>query len=106
MKPFFDKHIFVCENVRPEGARVSCGKSDSKKIRELLKQKIAEAKIDKKIRVNMSGCLDQCELGPVQVSYPEGVWFSLKTPEDVENFVEHYIKQDSIEKIQGLLIEK
>ena len=43
MSQFYEKHIFVCENIREgENARVSCGKHNSKKIREYLKQKIKE----------------------------------------------------------------
>jgi len=103
MSQFYEKHIFVCENVRDgENARVSCGKHNSKKIREYLKQKIKEKVSDKKIRVNMSGCLDRCELGPVLVSYPEGHWFALKTESDVDIFVSKYILQNELSSLQNL----
>ena len=86
MSQFYEKHIFVCENVRDgENARVSCGKHNAKKI-----------------RVNMSGCLDRCELGPVLVSYPEGHWFTLKTESDVDIFVSKYILQNELSSLQNL----
>ena len=70
MSQFYEKHIFVCENVRNgENVRVSCGKHDSKKIREYLKQKIKEIAPERKIRVNMSGCLDRCEVPKLSRSY-------------------------------------
>ncbi|MBP9887459.1 MAG: (2Fe-2S) ferredoxin domain-containing protein [Leptospiraceae bacterium] len=103
MSQFYEKHIFVCENVRDgENARVSCGKHNAKKIREYLKQKIKEYAPEKKIRVNMSGCLDRCELGPVLVSYPEGHWFTLKTESDVDIFVSKYILQNELSSLQNL----
>ena len=37
---------------------------------------------DARVRVNTSGCLDRCELGPTVVIYPEGVWYSVHTRED------------------------
>ncbi|MCX7999779.1 MAG: (2Fe-2S) ferredoxin domain-containing protein, partial [Leptospiraceae bacterium] len=96
---YYDYHIFVCENVREEGKRVSCGGQNSKEIREKLKLLIKELAPNKKIRVNMSGCLDRCEEGPVQVCYPKEIWLSLKSEEDIRLFVENYIlnqNEDSI----------
>lgn len=106
MSQFYEKHIFVCENIREgENARVSCGKHNSKKIREYLKQKIKEVAPNRKIRVNMSGCLDRCEQGPVQISYPEGEWFSLKTEKDVDLFIKSYIQDNSLLLIESLRVK-
>jgi (2Fe-2S) ferredoxin len=101
---YYEKHIFVCENIREPGKRVSCGLQDSKKIKDYLKLYIKEIAPEKNIRVNMSGCLDRCEEGPVQVSYPEGEWFCLKSESDVRIFTEHYIQKNDLEKIQDLRI--
>ncbi|NBU98756.1 MAG: (2Fe-2S) ferredoxin domain-containing protein, partial [Spirochaetia bacterium] len=90
MQSYYEKHIFVCENIREEGKRVSCGRAGSKKLKDYLKLKTKELCPDKNIRINMSGCLDRCEEGPVMVSYPEGVWFSLKTESDIDLFVKEY----------------
>lgn len=106
MSQFYEKHIFVCENVRNgENVRVSCGKHDSKKIREYLKQKIKEIAPERKIRVNMSGCLDRCEAGPILVCYPEGNWFKLKTESDVDNFVQNYIRQNNVSSLEDLIVK-
>ena len=90
-KMYYDKHIFVCENVREEGKRISCGRIKMKEIRELLKRRIKEVFPDRKIRVNMSGCLDRCEEGPAAVVYPEGLWLRLKNENDVQEFVKKYL---------------
>lgn len=101
---YYDYHIFVCENVREEGKRVSCGRQGSKEIREKLKLIIKELVPNKKIRINMSGCLDRCEEGPVQVCYPQEIWLRLKTEEDIRKFVENYILNQNQDEIQNIKI--
>ncbi|MDF3818533.1 (2Fe-2S) ferredoxin domain-containing protein [Leptospira sp. 96542] len=101
---FYQKHIFVCENKRPPGERVSCGNQGSEELLKLLKQKAAKAGIKEKIRVQRAGCLDRCELGPVQVAYPEGIWFRMKTEEDVNSILEYYLKSNEREKIEHLIV--
>lgn len=89
---FYEKHVFVCENKRDVSApRPSCGTKDSAKLRALLKDLAKEKCPGRRIRINSSGCLDRCELGPVVVSYPEGKWFKLSTEEDVRLFVQGYL---------------
>jgi (2Fe-2S) ferredoxin len=103
MANYYEKHIFVCENKREIGKRVSCGHSNSTELRNYLKEQIALHISPKKIRVNMSGCLDRCEQGPIVLSYPEGEWFCLKSKEDADRFIESYIlnKNDvSIEELK------
>ena len=40
------------------------------------------------MRINSSGCLDRCELGPTMVIYPEGVWYHVETREDVDEILQ------------------
>lgn len=44
------------------------------------------------VRVNTAGCLDRCELGPTMVIYPEGVWYSCKTKEDVDTVIKEHLQ--------------
>jgi (2Fe-2S) ferredoxin len=41
--------------------------------------------------VNVSGCLDRCEEGPVAVVYPEGVWYTYVDQEDLDEIVEEHL---------------
>ena len=43
-------------------------------------------------RINASGCLDRCELGPIVVVYPEGIWYTCKSTEDVDRILEDHIR--------------
>ena len=44
------------------------------------------------IRVNTAGCLDRCELGCVMVVYPEGVWYTYATTEDVDEILQTHLR--------------
>jgi len=41
----------------------------------------------KDVRINMAGCLDRCELGPVLVIYPEAVWYHYRTEADLDEIL-------------------
>nr|WP_232218493.1 (2Fe-2S) ferredoxin domain-containing protein [Leptospira wolffii] len=101
---YFDKHVFVCENVRAEGERPSCGPKGSPQILAYMKKRLQELGYKDKIRIQRAGCLDRCELGPVQVCYPAGVWFSLKTKEDAEEFIQKFIIKEEHASIQHLML--
>jgi (2Fe-2S) ferredoxin len=100
--PAFERHVFVCHNVRPEGApRPSCtvdGKSD---LHAALQQLAKEAGLSGKVRINKSGCLDQCEHGPTVVVYPEAVWYGRVQPEDAAEIVqEHLVGGHPLERLR------
>jgi (2Fe-2S) ferredoxin len=46
----------------------------------------------KGVRVNASGCLDRCELGPTMVIYPEGVWYRYDTVDDLREILNTHVK--------------
>ena len=77
----FDRHVFVCENIRDSNhPRKCCSRKSKNDIKTLFKKELNNyAKIN--IRVNSAGCLDFCEQGPTVVIYPEGVWYSIVNPE-------------------------
>lgn len=82
--PFFRAHVFCCTNERPEKhQRGSCARAGSVKLRDYMKARAKELGLEG-VRINSAGCLDRCELGPVMVIYPEGVWYSVRTTEDVD----------------------
>ena len=44
------------------------------------------------VRINQSGCLDRCELGPTIVVYPEGIWYRAETKQDIEDILEGHLR--------------
>ena len=54
----------------------------------------------KKVRINSAGCLDRCELGPTLVIYPEGVWYSCPTREDIDEVLQkHMVEGGRVERL-------
>jgi (2Fe-2S) ferredoxin len=90
---YFRLHVFVCTNRRPDGhKRGSCAAGGSEKLRDYLKSRTKELGLGG-VRINSAGCFDRCELGPVMVIYPEGVWYAFHTAEDVDEILDtHLIK--------------
>jgi len=88
----YNKHIFVCENKRPdEHLRDCCADRESKEIRELFKKRLKEIGINSTVRANAAGCLDACEQGVTVVIYPEQVWYGFVTKDDVEEIIQKHI---------------
>ena len=97
---FYTCHVFCCTNVRPPNhERGSCARKNSVALRDYMKDK-AKAMGLKGVRINASGCLDRCELGPSVVVYPEGVWYSVHTPEDVDEILKvHLIEGGRVQRL-------
>jgi (2Fe-2S) ferredoxin len=97
---YYRTHVFACVNERPEGhPRGSCKRKGAEKLRNYMKARAKELGLDE-MRINQSGCLDRCELGPTMVIYPEGVWYSYHSVEDVEEIIQrHLIKGERVERL-------
>lgn len=97
---YFRLHVFVCTNRRPDGhKRGSCAASGSEKLRDYLKSRAKELGLGG-VRINSAGCLDRCELGPVMVVYPEGVWYAFHTPADIDEILDiHLVKGGRVPRL-------
>ena len=49
-----------------------------------------------KARINMAGCLDRCEEGPVIVVYPEEVWYTYVDQEDVDEIITEHLQNGRV----------
>ncbi|HZF75662.1 MAG TPA: (2Fe-2S) ferredoxin domain-containing protein [Acetobacteraceae bacterium] len=89
--PFFQAHIFVCCNRRPDDhRRGSCAAKGSDELRAYMKVRAKELGLQR-VRVNQAGCLDRCELGPTLVIYPDGVWYSPRTRDDIDAILQSHL---------------
>lgn len=97
----FERHIFVCENVRPDGhPRGCCASKGAAGIRARFKQLIHERGLRGRVRANQAGCLDQCEHGVTVVVYPDAVWYAGVRLEDVDEIVErHLLRGEIVERL-------
>lgn len=98
----FEKHIFVCENKRPNGhPKGCCADKNSLEVRELFKKRLKELGISSSVRANAAGCLDACEHGVTVLVYPEQIWYGGVTIDDVEEILQsHILKNLPVERLK------
>lgn len=90
---YYRHHIFCCGNQRPAGhPRGCCQDKDAETLRNYLKRRAKDAGLHD-IRVNGAGCLDRCELGPVIVIYPQGIWYRPQTEADMDEILSEHLQQ-------------
>jgi len=90
-KPYYTCHVFCCTNERAPGhPRGCCKDKGSIPLRDYLKARAKELGL-KGVRINASGCLDRCELGPTMVIYPEGIWYRYANEADLEEILRVHI---------------
>lgn len=100
---YFRCHVFCCVNERPEGHERGCCKSKgSEKLHAYMKARAKELGIDA-VRINKSYCLDRCELGPVMVVYPEGVWYRYDGMDDVDAILQTHLIEGG--RVKRLMLE-
>ncbi len=79
-------------------------RTGGEEIHRSLKDMVIKAGLHQEIRINKSGCLDQCAQGPVLVVYPEGVWYVGVRPEDVEEIFRSHLLNDQV--VERLVMKK
>jgi (2Fe-2S) ferredoxin len=80
-------HILVCNSFRVGGdPRGVCNRKDAIDLLQLLESEIVDRGID--ALVSSTGCLKQCEQGPVVVVYPAGWWYPEVNSEKVEQILD------------------
>ena len=85
----FERHVFVCENVRPtENPRGCCAAKGAGDVRVKLKELLDARGLKGRVRANSAGCLDQCAFGVTLVVYPEQTWYGGVTVADLPEIVE------------------
>jgi len=102
---YFKNHVFFCVNQRENGESC-CANFGAQRVRDYAKKRIKELGLGGKkgVRINMAGCLDRCEDGPVMVIYPEETWYTYLDEDDVDEIIEQHLQQGKI--VERLLIEK
>jgi (2Fe-2S) ferredoxin len=98
---YFRLHVFACTNERPAGhKRGSCKERGAEPLRNYMKARAKALGIEG-VRVNTAGCLDRCELGPVMVVYPDGIWYTYRNEADIDRILEqHLMKGEIVEDLR------
>lgn len=84
---FYKSHVFICTNKKDN--KDCCANHNSLEILEYAKQRIGELGVtkDAKFRISSSGCMGRCSLGPVLAVYPQGVWYSYSSKQDIDRIL-------------------
>jgi NADH-quinone oxidoreductase subunit F/NADP-reducing hydrogenase subunit HndC len=86
-------HVLCCGGT-------GCSSSGSKEIIPALKEKLAARGMSDEVKVVETGCHGLCELGPLVIVYPEGVFYTRVKVSDVDEIVEtHLVKGRVIERL-------
>lgn len=107
MQGLREHYVFVCLNRRPEGhPKGCCSGVGSNEILLRLKELIEEKEIWERVRAIGTTCLGLCEDGAVVVVYPDNIWYTKVTLEDVDRIVEeHLIGGNTVEDLRMKSVE-
>ncbi|NLD97818.1 MAG: NADH-quinone oxidoreductase subunit NuoF [Synergistaceae bacterium] len=82
--PLFRSHVLICGGT-------GCTSGGSSKVVASFQQELARRKLDREVLVVPTGCHGMCEMGPIVVVYPEGIFYCRITANDVPEIVEEHI---------------
>ena len=86
-------HVLVC-------AGAGCVSSNCKAVEAALQDELKKAGIAEEVKVVETGCIGTCDLGPLIVVYPEGVFYQRLTPDDAREIVnEHFVKGRIVQRL-------
>jgi (2Fe-2S) ferredoxin len=102
MTAHYQYHVFFCTNQRQAGESC-CNNHGASDLRNYAKDRIKALGLNKPgaVRINSAGCMDRCDLGPVLVIYPQGIWYTFVDKEDIDEIVDRYlVKGEIVERLR------
>jgi NADH-quinone oxidoreductase subunit F len=87
----FRTHILLCYG----GACISSG---ADRVKEAMEEEITKAELQNEVEIITTGCMGTCELGPIMVVYPEGVFYQKVKPEDAKEIVQEHLLKGRVVK--------
>lgn len=87
----FKRVVFVCVNKRDNG-EACCSERSSQLILDKLKERVKDLGLSGKVRVSKSGCQDVCARGPNVMIFPDNIWYSEVSPNDIEDILRAIIE--------------
>ena len=88
---FYRAHVLVCGGT-------GCTSSNSEKIRQEFTAQLNKNKLDKEVKMVVTGCFGLCAQGPIVIVYPEGSMYTMVRVEDVQEIVEEHLMKGRLVK--------
>ena len=86
-------HVLICGGT-------GCTSSGSQKINEQFVASLEKYGLTEEVKLVQTGCFGLCALGPVVIVHPDGTFYSMVKPEDVDEIVsEHLLKGRVVERL-------
>lgn len=82
----YERHVFVCT-----GGKTCPLQGDTPSYVQWLREGVRAHGLGGRVRINKSGCFDQCGNGPMIVVYPENVWYCGVRFEDLPEILEEHL---------------
>lgn len=82
----YRQHVFVCTY-----GPYCPFDGDTEQLLKRLKERVAASGLQNEIRINRSGCLNQCGHGPNLVVYPDAVWYAHVQPSDADELFDSHL---------------
>jgi len=93
----FRAHVLIC-------AGTGCISSGSKKVEAAFRDQLTKTGLDKEVKIVETGCHGFCEMGPMVIVYPEGVFYIHVHETDVIEIVEEHLYKGRI--VERLLFKE
>jgi (2Fe-2S) ferredoxin len=88
----FRRHVFVCVNRRPEGAKPSCGARGGEAVLAAFVDAVAaDPRRCAEVAITGTHGLGPCFDGPTVVVYPAGTWSAGVGPDDVDELTREHL---------------
>lgn len=88
------KKLLICSGA-------SCISSGANRIKDILEEQMVRYNLTSKFKIVETGCMGRCDLGPLMVVSPEGIFYHNLKPRDVKEIVEKHLVNGQI--VEGLL---
>ncbi len=99
----FERHFFVCNNCRStEAGLQSCSEQGGQEIFTELLRARQENRMVTQVFITETKCLGPCpERGATVAVYPDNVWYTSVTTDDVDEIVEkHMVGGEPVERLR------
>ncbi len=73
-----------------------CVSSGSKSLKDLLYDELLHKSLHDKVKINLTGCMGMCDIGPMMVILPEGVLYCNLKPEKIKAIVRKHLIEKQI----------
>ena len=104
---YYRLHLFFCTNVKANKKKC-CGTAGGQDMVLYAKNKVKSLKLAKPggVRISSAGCMGRCSVGPALVVYPDAIWYTYQTQNDIDEIIEQHVLNGKIVERLLLLQEK